>query len=80
MFTLLESKEEIAKAQRKLEATFRREFSKKVVKNIGFPGGTLHGEKVFTDDSYWFWSRDHKKSYVANPRRLNWFGLFQGPR
>jgi hypothetical protein len=77
MFTLLESKEEMAKAQRKLEATFRREFSKKVVKNIGYPGGTTHDVTVFTDDRYWFWSRDHNRSHIPNPRRFNWFGLFR---
>ena len=75
MFALLEVKEEIAKAQRKLEATFRREFSKKIVKNIGYPGGTTRNVTVFTNDRYWFWSGDDKNA--PNPRRLNWFGLFR---
>jgi hypothetical protein len=39
MFSLIESKEEIAKAQRKLEATIRRDSKSKAVKNIGYPGG-----------------------------------------
>ena len=77
MFSLLETKREIAEAQRKLETTMHREFSKKFVKDIGFPGGTLHNKTVFTNGRYWFCSRDHRESYVPNPRRLNWFGLFE---
>lgn len=76
MFSLLELKEEIAKAQRKLEATFRREFPKKAVRNIGYPGGTNYDAKVVTDGHCWFWSADHDDSDVPNPRHLNWFGLF----
>ena len=38
MFSLLESKEEIAKVQRKLEATIRRDFNTQAIKNIGLPG------------------------------------------
>jgi hypothetical protein len=77
MFTLLEAKEEIAKVQSRLEATLRREFNKKVIKNIGYPGGTTYDAKVLTDNHYWFWSSDHMDSDAPNPRRLNWFGLFQ---
>lgn len=77
MFSLIESKEEIAKAQRKLEATLRREFRRSVVKNIGYPGGTNFNAKVSTDNHYWFWSSDYNDSDVPNPRRLNWFGLFR---
>ncbi|MGZ3732447.1 MAG: hypothetical protein ACXU9U_01730 [Parachlamydiaceae bacterium] len=78
MFSLIESKEEIAKAQRKLEAAIRRDFKMKVVKNIGYPGGTTFGAEVVTDGNYWYWSSDHKGKDVPNPRRLNWFGLFRG--
>lgn len=77
MFSLLESKEEIAKAQRKLETTFRREFKQKVVKNIGYPGGTEFNATVFTDGNYWYWTNDLKGSKEPNPRQLNWFGIFQ---
>lgn len=76
MFSLLEARQEVAKAQRKLEATFRRDFPKRAVKNIGYPGGTTFDANVFSDGRYWFWSRDHNGSDVQNPRRLNWFGLF----
>lgn len=81
MFSLLESKAEINRAQRKLESTLRREFPRAAVKNIGYPGGTNFDAKVFTDGRYWFWSADHSNSDVPNPRRLNWFGLFndKGP-
>ena len=76
MFSLIESKEEITKAQRKLEATIRRDFKKKAVKNIGYPGGTTFGAKVLTDGNYWHWSSDYDDKDIPNPRRLNWFGLF----
>lgn len=78
MFSLIESKEEIAKAQRKLEAAIRRDLKTKVVKNIGYPGGTTFDAKVVTDGSYWYWSSDYDDEAVQNPRRLNWFGLFRG--
>ncbi len=77
MFTLIESKNESAKAQRKLEATFRRNFRRKVVKNIGYPGGTEFNAKVATDGTYWYWSADLNSIDTPNPRRLNWFGLFR---
>jgi hypothetical protein len=76
MFSLIESKEKIAKSQRKLEATIRRDFKTKAVKNIGYPGGTTSDAKVFTDGSYWYWSSDYHGNDIPNPRRLNWFGLF----
>lgn len=77
MFTLIESKGEIAKVQRKLEATIRRDFRKKATRNIGYPGGTTFDAFVLTDGTYWYWSSDHNNKNVANPRRLNWFGLFK---
>jgi len=76
MFSLIESKEEIAKAQRKLELIIRRDFKTKAVKNIGYPGGTNVDTEVFTDGSHWYWASDHDSEDVPNPRRLNWFGLF----
>lgn len=77
MFTLIESKEEISKVQRKLEATIRHDFKKLVVKNIGYPGGTERNASVLTDETYWYWSSDFKGADASNPRRLNWFGLFR---
>lgn len=77
MFLLLESKAEISKAQRKLEATLRREFPRTAVKNIGYPGGTNFDARVFTDGSHWFWPGDKNESDAPSPRRLNWFGLFK---
>jgi hypothetical protein len=53
MFSLIESKEEIAKAQRKLEASIRRDFKNKSVKNIGYPGGKTFDARVSTDGNYW---------------------------
>lgn len=77
MFSLIEFKEEIAKAQRKLETTIRRDFKTKAVKNIGYPGGTTFNAKVVTDGCYWFWSSDYNEEDIPNPRRLNWFGIFR---
>jgi hypothetical protein len=77
MFSLIESKQEISKAQRKLEAAIRRDFKTTTIKNIGYPGGTTPHAKIFTDGNYWYWSSDHNDTDVSNPRRLNWFGLFR---
>jgi hypothetical protein len=77
MFSLLESKAEISKAQRKLQATLKREFLRTAIKNIGYPGGTNSDARVSTDGRHWFWSADHNDANVPNPRRLNWFGLFK---
>ena len=77
MFTLIESKEEIAKVQRKLESAISRDFKKQATRNIGYPGGTTFDATVVTDGTYWYWSSDHNRKDVANPRRLNWFGLYK---
>lgn len=77
MLILIESKEEITKAQRKLEVTIRRDFKKRAVKNIGYPGGTERNASVVTDGTYWHWSSDYTGAVTPNPRRLNWFGLFR---
>ena len=76
MFVMLETRTEVAKAQRKLESTLRRNFPRGAIKNIGYPGGTNFDAKVFTNGNYWFWSADHSDEDVPNPRRLNWFGRF----
>ncbi|KAF1011903.1 MAG: hypothetical protein GAK29_04914 [Acinetobacter bereziniae] len=75
MFTLIESREEISKAQHHLELAIHRDFQQKIKKNIGYPGGTVFDAQVQTDGTYWFWSTDHVGKDVINPRRLNWFGL-----
>lgn len=77
MFTLIESKKDIANAQRKLEATIRRNFKKRAIKNIGYPGGTETNASVVTDGAHWYWTSDLKGADTPNPRRLNWFGLFR---
>lgn len=59
MFSLIESKEEIAKAQSKLEVSIRRDFKTKEVKNIGYPGGANFDAEVVTDGSYWYWTSDY---------------------
>lgn len=73
MFILIEDRAEIRMAQSELKATINREFSKTVIRDIGWQGGRQSQAKLRTDGTYWFWSTDHKRE-VANPRRLNWFG------
>ena len=46
MFVLIEDKSEVTKAQKKLESSFRRDFARKTVKNIGYPGGTTFGAHI----------------------------------
>lgn len=77
MFSLIESKAEIAKAQKKLEASFRRDFKRKATRDIGYPGGKTANAAVVTNDQYWYWAADHDHPNSPNPRRLNWFGIFR---
>ena len=77
MFTLIESKEEIKRAQRKLEASISRDFKTKEVKKISYRPRKIDAE-VFTNGSYWYWSSDYNDKEISNPRRLNLFGLFRG--
>lgn len=77
MLLLIESKEEIAKAQSNLEIAIRRDFKKKIEKNIGYPGGTMTAAQVQTDGTYWFCSTNFDEKGVTTPRRLNWFGLLR---
>jgi hypothetical protein len=70
MYSLLESKVEIANAQRSLEAAMREAFRNQLTTNIGYPGGTERGAEVINDGRHWFWSAD----YRDHNRRLNWFG------
>lgn len=76
MFSLIESEVDIAKAQRKLEASFRRDFKRKVTRNIGYPGGSTFDAAVVTNGKYWHWVSDLDETKTPNPRRLNWFGVF----
>ncbi len=76
MFTLLESKSEIAAAHETLVATIKKNFKKMATRNIGYPSGTEYDAEVFTNGKYWFWSGDLKKGEAANPRSLHWFGVF----
>jgi|GEM_PF-1231404 len=76
MFTLVESREEIALAQRTLESTIRRDFKTQVSKNIGYKGGTQEKASVFTDGIFWHWSSSKRSEKDKIPRFLNWFGIF----
>jgi hypothetical protein len=77
MLVLLEDAEEIAAAQRSLQATFRKALPNTATRNIGYPGGSRFAAKVFTNSRYWYWSSARDAASEANPRRLNWLGLFE---
>lgn len=77
MFTLVESRQEIAGAQRRLEDRIRRDFRSTDVRDIGYPGGTMRRARIASDGHRWFWSADNRGRDVANPRRLNWFGVLR---
>lgn len=77
MFTILESKADIARAQATLEATICRSLPRHETRNIGYPGGTTKDATVYTDGAIWYWAEDH---IAPNPRRLNWFGLYASER
>ena len=74
MLSLLESRKEIAAAQRALKATMRREFPKTETRNITFRGGLFRDAKVFTNGSCWYHAGDHAGKDGKNPRFLNEFG------
>lgn len=76
MFTLIESKEEIARAQRKLKATILRNLKTTAIKTIGYPGGSKYDARIHTDGIHWDWSSGPQGSSEGIPRNLNWFGLF----
>jgi hypothetical protein len=77
MLALIEDAEQIAKAQKRIVETIRREFKATLVKNIGYPGGTTRDARIFTNGKHWFWSSDHHQADAPNPRRLNWFGILR---
>lgn len=77
MLVLLESKQDIAAAQRTLEATFRREFPQRAVRDISHPGGTNKSARVCTDGRHWYWSDARDAAGDPNPRTLNWFGVYE---
>lgn len=77
MYSLIESKLEIERAQTKLETSIRREFKIKVQRNIGYPGGKTNNAAVVTNGAHWFWSESHNPKGTKNPRRLNWFGVYR---
>jgi len=72
LYVYLESKTEIAKAQKALEATIRREFTTRLVKDIGWPTGRLHSKTLHTSDGWWFFSDSRREKDV--PHTLNLFG------
>ncbi len=75
MYSLLESKAEIASAQRKLEAAIRQSFKTKAIVDFGDRSGTLHDAKVVTNGRLWYWAGDRSHANTASPCRLNLFGL-----
>jgi len=75
MFVYLENREEVLRAQKVLAESIRRAFPSSVRRGIGFPGGNVHQAVINTDGRYWYRTAD-AESDTPNPRRLNWFGLY----
>lgn len=73
MFVLLENQKDIVRAQRLLERVVHRDFGKRTVRDIGFPGDTLRGATVRTSGRYWFHTHDDRSAKI--PRKVNWFGI-----
>ncbi len=76
MFLMLESRDDVTKAQKSLEALLKRELPLRKVKDIGYPGGRVADATVCTDGRYWYWSGSLGGDQTPSPRRLNWFGEF----
>ena len=81
MFILLESKLEIAAAHRELTRTMGAGLPKRERRDLAHPGGPTYDVEIFTDYRYWYRSGRHTGEDVANPRRINSFGIYekQGP-
>lgn len=79
MYSLIESGQEILRAQRTLAATIKKDFRKTEVKNIGWQAGGKQQVTLNTSGQYWYWTTDHGKN-TPNARYLNWFGVrSEGP-
>jgi len=79
MFALLEERDEIAKAQSELEDSMRQQFHLSRSRSIGYPSNTVYNAEIITDGRYWHRTADYKEPGTANPRRLNWFGVYREP-
>jgi hypothetical protein len=77
LYTIIESKEQVSRAQRQLEATLKQDFRLTAVKNIGHPGGTTLNAVVFTNREHWYWTSDLDRGNTKSPRQLNWYGLMR---
>ena len=75
MLLLLESKKEVAAAQRALKATMRREFRKTEIRNLTFQGGLIRNATVFTNGTYWYHSDNRIGKDSVSSRFLNEFGV-----
>lgn len=73
MYTLLESKKEIAAAQKTLEKTIQASFRSQIKRNITTPGGTRSGVTLYSRDGFWFYSTNTETRSIKS--RLNWFGV-----
>ena len=75
MLSLLESKREIAAAQRAHRATMRREFPETETRNLTFQGGLIRDARVFTNGSYWYHPDIRIGENSTSSRFLNEFDL-----
>lgn len=74
MLVLVESRKEIKKLQNKLQKMVENYFSKRIKKQIGYPGGGVGEVEISTNDDFWYWPSIDERS-DKSPRFLNWFGM-----
>ena len=74
MLSLLVGRDEIAKAQEKLQDVMRDEFPGRQRRNISFRPRVLADQEVWTRRHYWYHPGVLKGRNVTTPRHLNWFG------
>ena len=74
MYSIIEHQVEIAKAQKKLQQTIKKEFPIRLKRDIGWQSGRIEGAELFAKDKYWYWTSEHMEGAI--PRNHNWFGVY----
>lgn len=75
MLSLLTAPDEIAQAQKALDALMQSEFPDVERREIKFRPMVLRDQKVLTSDRYWYRAGLQDGPNASSPRFLNWFGV-----
>jgi len=76
MFIILESRTEIAAAQKSLTAMLEAQSGGTIKRTIGYRGGHTPDQWLNAFDGQWFWSGKTSKQDRSTRRNLNWFGFY----